>query len=60
MTARIASRSTSPRIRTSAPALRGYYAVLITLLYLPIAILVLFSLNANQVLAFPLQGFTLQ
>ena len=34
--------------------------MLIALLYLPIAILVLFSLNANQVLAFPLQGFTLQ
>jgi spermidine/putrescine transport system permease protein len=40
--------------------LGGYYAVLIALLYLPIAILVLFSLNANQVLAFPLQGFTLE
>ena len=60
MSARNASRSTAPRIRTSAPVLRGYYAVLIALLYLPIAILVLFSLNANQVLAFPLQGFTLQ
>ena len=60
MSARIAPGSTSSQIRTSAPVLRGYYAVLIALLYLPIAILVLFSFNANQVLAFPLQGFTLQ
>lgn len=42
------------------PLLGGYFAILIVLLYLPIAILVLFSLNANQVLAFPLQGFTWQ
>src|SRR5919107_5802004 len=60
MRAGLASRSTSRQIRTSAPVLRGYYALLIALLYLPIAVLVLFSLNANQVLAFPLQGFTLQ
>src|SRR5215212_860207 len=60
MSARNAPGSTSSQIRTSAPILRGYYAVLIALLYLPIAILVLFSFNANQVLAFPLQGFTLQ
>ena len=42
------------------PALGGYYALLIALLYLPIAILVLFSLNGNTVLAFPLMGFTTQ
>ncbi len=60
MSARTSLGSTPSRVRTSAPILRGYYAVLIALLYLPIAILVLFSLNANQVLAFPLQGFTLQ
>ena len=60
MSIRTSSGSRPSRIRTSAPVLRGYYAVLIALLYLPIAILVLFSLNANQVLAFPLQGFTLQ
>jgi spermidine/putrescine transport system permease protein len=41
------------------PVLGGYFGLLILLLYLPIAILVLFSLNANVVLAFPLQGFTL-
>ena len=40
--------------------LSGYYALLIALLYLPLAILVLFSLNANQILAFPLQGFTVE
>jgi spermidine/putrescine transport system permease protein len=39
--------------------LGGYFALLIALLYLPIAVLVLFSLNANTALAFPLQGFTL-
>ena len=46
--------------RTSTPILRVYYAILIALLYLPIAILVLFSFNANQVLAFPLQGKSLK
>ena len=46
--------------RRAFSLLGGYYALLIALLYLPIAILVLFSLNANQVLAFPLQGFTLE
>jgi spermidine/putrescine transport system permease protein len=50
--------STSRSTR-SVSFLHGYYAFLIVLLYLPIAILVLFSLNANQVLSFPLQGFTL-
>jgi spermidine/putrescine transport system permease protein len=49
-----------PRAPKRFPLLSGYYAVLIALLYLPIGILVLFSLNANQVLAFPLQGFTWQ
>jgi spermidine/putrescine transport system permease protein len=49
-----------PRVAKRVPLLGGYYAVLIALLYVPIAILVLFSLNANQVLAFPLQGFTWQ
>ncbi len=37
----------------------AYYVALIALLYLPIAILFLFSLNSNTVLSFPLQGFTL-
>src|SRR5262245_9852765 len=48
-----------PRTGRSISFLSGYYAILIALLYLPLAILVLFSLNANQVLTFPLQGFTL-
>jgi spermidine/putrescine transport system permease protein len=39
--------------------LGGYFALLIVMLYVPIAILVLFSFNANTALAFPLQGFTL-
>jgi spermidine/putrescine transport system permease protein len=47
------------RLPRSLPFLGSYYGLLIVLLYLPIAILILFSLNANAVLAFPLQGFTL-
>jgi spermidine/putrescine transport system permease protein len=39
--------------------LSGYYFGLIALLYLPIGVLFLFSLNANTSLAFPLQGLTL-
>ena len=39
--------------------LGGYFALLVVLLYLPIFILVLFSLNQNTVLIFPLEGFTL-
>ena len=53
MTARARHRG---KCRTSRSVLRGYYALLIALLYLPIAVLVLFSLNANQVLAFPAPG----
>jgi spermidine/putrescine transport system permease protein len=37
--------------------LRLFFALLVAFLYLPIAILVLFSLNAGD-LAFPLEGFT--
>ena len=44
--------------RTSFP-LKAYYFGLIALLYLPIAILFLFSINANTSLSFPLQGLTL-
>jgi len=44
----------------SRPAgLRAYYFGLIALLYLPIGILFLFSINANTSLSFPLQGLTL-
>ncbi len=37
----------------------AYYVGLIALLYIPIAILFLFSINANTSLSFPLQGLTL-
>jgi spermidine/putrescine transport system permease protein len=37
----------------------GYYFALIALLYLPIGVLFLFSINANTTLSFPLQGLTL-
>ena len=40
--------------------LTGYYFGLIALLYLPLAILFLFSVNANTSLSFPLQGLTLR
>jgi spermidine/putrescine transport system permease protein len=39
--------------------LSGYYFALIGLLYLPIGVLFLFSINANNSLSFPLQGFSL-
>jgi spermidine/putrescine transport system permease protein len=37
-----------------------YYIALVAVLYLPIAVLFLFSINANTTVAFPLRGFTLQ
>jgi len=46
--------------RGSVRILRGYYVVLLALLFLPIGILFLFSINANETVAFPLRGFTLQ
>ena len=39
--------------------LKAYYFGLIALLYLPIGILFLFSINSNTTLSFPLQGLTL-
>lgn len=39
--------------------LTSYYFGLIALLYLPIGILFLFSINSNTTLSFPLQGLTL-
>ena len=39
--------------------LRGYYLLLLALLYLPIALLFVFSINANTTISFPLRGFTL-
>lgn len=47
------------RLRWRAPSLlRSYYAGLVALLYLPIGILFLFSINANTTLSFPLQSLT--
>lgn len=45
--------------RRSAIPLSMYFFGLITLLYLPIVVLFLFSLNANTSLSFPLRGLTL-
>lgn len=39
--------------------LSAYYFTLIALLYLPIGVLFLFSVNSNTTLSFPLQGLTL-
>jgi spermidine/putrescine transport system permease protein len=39
--------------------LSGYYFALVAVLYLPIAVLFFFSINANTSLSFPLQGLTL-
>lgn len=50
--------ATRPR-RLSLPFMRGYYWLLIGLLYLPIVLLFVFSINANTTLSFPLKGFTL-
>ncbi|HEY3310322.1 MAG TPA: ABC transporter permease [Anaerolineales bacterium] len=46
-------------ISTSSTPLKAYYFGLIVLLYLPIGILFLFSINSNTTLSFPLQGLTL-
>ena len=43
----------------NALPLKGYFFGLIALLYLPIVVLFLFSINANTYLSFPLQGLTL-
>ena len=45
-------------VRNSLP-LKVYYFGLIALLYLPIAVLFLFSINASTSLSFPLRGLTL-
>jgi spermidine/putrescine transport system permease protein len=46
--------------RIASPHLALYFVALIALLYLPIGILFLFSINATTTFAFPLEGFTLQ
>jgi spermidine/putrescine transport system permease protein len=45
-------------MKQSSLPLTTYYFGLLALLYLPIAILFLFSINANTSLSFPLQGLT--
>lgn len=42
------------------PFLRAYYVLLVGLLFLPIGLLFIFSLNDSHILAFPLKGFTLE
>jgi spermidine/putrescine transport system permease protein len=41
-------------------ALGGFFVLLAIFLYVPIAILMVFSFNDDRVIAFPLRGFTLQ
>jgi spermidine/putrescine transport system permease protein len=48
------------RPRAGRPFLRGWYWVVVGLLYLPILILFVFSVNANTTLTFPLRGLTLE
>jgi len=58
--ARVEPGDPSPRPRRlRLPVMRGYYWLLIGLLYLPIALLFIFSVNANTTLSFPLKGFSL-
>jgi len=45
-------------IRRTRVWLPGYYVLLVVLLYLPILVLFLFSINDSAVLSFPLQGIT--
>lgn len=53
--------STKARPALSAPSgLKIYYLLLIALLYLPIFILLLFSINTNTTFSFPLKGLTLE
>ena len=66
-TATVAGRGTVGRQsrRSRGPSLaggllRGYFFWLIALLYVPLGILLLFSVNANATLSFPLRGLTLQ
>jgi len=53
-----ATQSRRPRHRPHF--LGGFYWLLILLLYLPIAILFVFSINAGTSLSFPLKGFTFE
>ena len=46
--------------RRAPSALSAYFVALVVLLYLPLAILFIFSINDNTTLVFPLKGFTLE
>ena len=60
MTPLTAQAPARPARRHRPPlALRGYFLLLLVLLYLPIAILFVFSFNDSPVVSFPLKGFTL-
>jgi spermidine/putrescine transport system permease protein len=60
MTALTAQTGPKPARRRRPPlALRGYFVLLLVLLYVPIAILFVFSFNDAAVVSFPLRGFTL-
>jgi spermidine/putrescine transport system permease protein len=52
-------RPAHARTRPRRRFLGGYFWLVIALLYLPIAILFVFSVNANNTLSFPLKGLTL-
>lgn len=58
MSALSAARRRRSRVRAPS-ALNVYYFGLLALLYLPIGVLFLFSINSNTTLSFPLQGLTL-
>jgi spermidine/putrescine transport system permease protein len=60
MTAAVAIRRRPRGAARPAVFLPWYFIVSIALLYLPIGILFLFSINANTSLSFPLAGFTLE
>ena len=50
----------SPRRRGGGRLLHGYYLLMLGLLFLPIGILFIFSINENTSVAFPLRGLTLE
>lgn len=55
----IARRGEAIGVGRTRVGLGPFYAGMIVLLYLPIVVLFVFSINANTTLSFPLKGFTL-
>jgi len=55
-----ATRSPDRRLFGRSRGLRGYYWLMLFLLYLPIVLLFIFSFSSNTTLSFPLKGFTLE